>query len=238
MSIKLITENHLEVHDKADKKYSMIPTINKIVGDVNNKKVLVLGIAEGIIANSVAKSGPKEVICYEISEEKISKSKNMIKEKNVKLKKLNYFKEKIPDADVIIIPFTINYLGKQEEVNNFLKKIYKSLSAKGKIVGIIDLPERAGKIKLYGSLKKVKGKLEDEAPIQIELYKHDKLVGELITYYYSQPTVKTILKETGFSKIIWVQPEISQEGITKYGNNFWKDYTQNPGLGYFWAQKA
>ncbi len=230
-------DDYLKTNIKPDKRFSILPTILLLIGDVKGKTVLDLGCGDGFFTRPIAKKGALKVIGIDNSREEIDRAKTNNPEDNITYKELDIFKEKLPEADIIVAPFILNYAKNVEELKDLFVNIHDSLTPKGKFIGVMDYPDKGANLKKFGAIKKLLGKEADGTKIKIDLYNIDKHLITLYSYYYTQPTVKRLVLEVGFKKFLWKPPIISHEGIRHFGPLFWKDYAQNPGLGYFWAQK-
>ncbi|MCY1036503.1 hypothetical protein OV207_34020 [Corallococcus sp. BB11-1] len=51
---------------------------------------------------------------------------------------------------------------------------------------------------------------------------------QLKVSYWSQATYEQALREAGLQRLTWMRPECSAEGISRYGQEFWRDYLDNP----------
>lgn len=235
MSNDFTKTDYLKSHVKADKRFSILPSVITFCGDIKNKTVLDLGCGDGFFTEELAKKCGS-AIGVDNNKEQIARAKKH-KSKNTKYIELDIFKEKLPPADVVTGPFVLNYAKNVGELKKLFISVFESLNAKGRFVGVIDLPEKGGDLKKFGTVKKVEGTIRDEATIKIELYNEGMLAIILRSQYYSQQTVKKLLEEAGFNKIVWKMPLVSPEGIKYYGSSFWNEYVENSGLGYFTAQK-
>jgi len=71
---------------------------------------------------------------------------------------------------------------------------------------------------------------EDGDQIKVEMREKGKPRFEFISFYWSKETYERCLKIAGFKSIKWEDSIISQEGISKLGSKYWKNYTTNPTL--------
>ena len=53
---------------------------------------------------------------------------------------------------------------------------------------------------------------------------------EMEVYHYSQATYDWALQTAGLSRIVWHRPEVAQEGIDRFGSEYWDYWTNHPFL--------
>jgi D-hexose-6-phosphate mutarotase len=56
-------------------------------------------------------------------------------------------------------------------------------------------------------------------------------------HYWSRQTYERHLKIAGFYNIAWQPMQVSNEGLAKFGNEYWKEFLHNPGIIVLKAQK-
>lgn len=238
-----ISKPYQKTDQKPDKVYSMLPTILKAIGKVQGKMILDIGAGSGFFTREIAKKGAKEVLGIDLSKKQIALAKRYPK-KNIKYAVGNMFSYDYPKSDVINAPFVLNYPHSVSQLQKLLKKFYNSLNNKGKLVSIVDFPDKAfneeltDKKKNWGAIKKIKGKINDGSKIEMDFYNRGKFICKVESTYFTKETFEKSLKKVGFIKIKWHKPIISNEGKKKLGPNFWNGYVNNCELGYFTAIKA
>lgn len=218
---------------KPDKQFSILPTVLKLIGSPEDKTVLDLGCGDGFFTHAIAKLGAKMVIGIDNSKEQI-KLANANPRENVTFQDGDIFKDTLPPADIVLSPFVVNYAESVPDVEFLLKNIYGALSNKGKVVLVVDLPKDQD-LKKFGSIKTLQGPPVDGTKIKIDLYNSDKLICTLFSHYFTPTTLENTLKKVGFKNVAWHKPIISEDGLQKFGKEFWKDYPDNSELGYITA---
>ena len=221
---------------KPDKQYSFLPTVLGILGNLSGKTVLDLGCGDGFFTRALVKAGAKKVIGIDNSEVQIRLAKEKQTEDNIEYILRDIYKDKLPMADVVLSPFVVNYAESTQALVFIFKNIYESLSDGGRALLVVDLP-RGKNLKKFGSIKTLEGKPTNGTKIKIELYNGEDFICTLYSNYYTPDTLENTLKTTGFGSIEWHNPIISNNGIEKYGEEFWKGFIEDSELGYLSVKK-
>lgn len=230
-----ISGSYQQTDVKPDKQFSTLPTILKIAGNFENKIILDLGCGSGFFSNEFAHNGAKKVIGIDNSIEQINLAKKNPLE-NTEYILADIFEDKLPMADIVLAPYVVNYATDIEQLAKLFQSICDSLNANGKLIIVVDLPE--GKdMKKFGAIKNVLGEKTDGAKIEIKLFNNEEFICSLNAVYFSPSTLEKTLYSAGFTDVVWHKPIISDEGIKKFGSEFWKGYIESPELGYVSATK-
>lgn len=218
---------------KPDKKYSILPTVMKITGRVQGKRVLDLGCGDGFFAREFSKRGAK-VIGIDNSKEQLK----LAREKSPEIKFIlgDIFQDKLPSADIICSPFVLNYARSLNILQKYFISILNSLSNSGKAVFVVDLPIGTN-LRQFGAVKEIVNGYTDGSKLIIKLYNKDKLICVLNVFYYKKETIEKLLKNSGFSEIKWHKPIVSQEAFKIFNKKIWDKYLENPELGYITVVK-
>lgn len=222
--------------EKPDKKYSILPTVVSLVGDVENKTVIDLGGGTGFFSHHIAKKHPKMVIGIDNSVLKIGLASSRVKSPNVLHALGDVFFHELPTSDVVLGAFVLNYAENVVELENLFRRVHSSLNDKGKFIGVVDLP--SGKDLTILGAKKTLSEYRDGAKMFIHLYDEDQNnVCTLEANYYLKDTYEFIAKKVGFSSFRWEKPIVDESGKKKYPDIDWETYIEDPELGYFVAIK-
>lgn len=229
-----IAEKYVETDSKPDKQFSILPTVLSLTGDLSQKTVLDIGCGSGFFTRALARLA-KRVVGIDNSEEQIrlAKENQILNEKYIIS---DFRKNELPSSDVIVAPFVFGYCKDIAELKGFFAKIHKSLSANGKMIGVIDLPSNLD-LKRFGAVKRLSSNT-DGSEMEIALTNGENDICILRAYYFTPETIDRVLREVGFQDIKWHDPIISQEGLDALPQGFWDGYTDNSELGYFTATKS
>lgn len=221
---------------KPDKQYSILPTVLDMVGECQGLEIIDLGCGTGFFTNELAKKGASWVWGVDNSPAQIRRANELCQHENVRFVEADIFVGPFADTNVIVAPFVANYAAENAILRYFFEKCHKHLSAGGKLVLVVDLPNGAN-LKRFGAVKTLKGGRKDGATIEIELFKEGQSICTLNAKYYLPKTIERLLKVAGFGEVRWRKPLVSEEGIQAMGADFWKGYADNPELGYITAVK-
>lgn len=235
-----VADRYSLTHAKPDKRYSIWPTVQRLVGDVVGKTIFDAGCGDGFFTVKLAELGARSVIGWDISTKQIERAiaNQPDQPKTIDYSVSDIFTDELPHVDCITAPFVLNYAENTDQLSRLLERFYAALQPDGRLIGVIDLPTGQDLSK-YGARKRLLGPKTDGTPIEIATFDgaNNKLLTlPLLAHYYSQTTFTTLLEHAGFA-VTWHQPVISQAGMKRFGQLYWKDYVKNPELGYFVATK-
>jgi SAM-dependent methyltransferase len=226
---------------KPDKQYSILPTVLMLCGDLRGKAVLDLGCGDGFFSFPLALNQAARVIGVDISQKQLeraqgalSKHQPVLQEK-ITFRKLDFFADSLPQADIIVAPFVLNYAQTVTQLREFLQSCYHALSPGGLLVAVLDNPTGIDNTR-FGARKSV-DKTEDGSRLRIELFNNGMPILELDATYFRIPTVMSILAQCGYRDTITHAPIISPQGLAQYGTGFWAGYTEDCELAYISAYK-
>ncbi len=221
---------------KPDKQFSILPTVLKMVGNCKNKVVVDIGCGSGFFTIPLAELGASNVYGLDNSRAQIELAEKISPHPIVSYLLSDVFVDQLVPADIMVVPFVMNYARTIPILSHFFKQIHTGLRNGGKVVFVIDLPNGKS-LKRFGAVKTLRGLPIDETDIQIDLFNEERKICTLTSIYYTPKTIKYLLKETGFRNVHWYKPIVSKEGICSMGPDFWKGYTADSELGYLTAEK-
>jgi toxoflavin synthase len=220
------------------KKYVRKPLLLKLVGNIEGKTVVDFGCGDGYFTRILAKKNPQTITGIDFSNQLIEKANtieyvrsffppNCIKYLHEDIKNLA-----IKDSfNLISSVYFLNYAESKEDLLKIIQVAYDHLNEKGKFCSIVPHP----KIQPMGCFeygRKVtsvdnKSKFENEDILRCEIREGKKSFG-FNFYYYTQETYTKLLQKVGFKDIQWVEPFVSEEGINKYGEEYWNNFLKKP----------
>ncbi|MDB5260389.1 MAG: methyltransferase [Candidatus Nomurabacteria bacterium] len=232
----LLAVTYKKSNIKPDKQYSMLPTVLKLVGDCEDRVVLDVGCGDGFFTVPLAGLNARRVYGIDNSQAQLALAAKVSRHPRIEYILKDVFVDNLPSADVIVIPFVTNYARTTPILRQLFRQLYTSLSEGGKVILLVDLPNDTN-LKRFGAMKYVPGGSVDEGVLRITLYNEEEEICTLSAVYYTADTIEKQLREVGFPEVQWHRPIVSEEGLSLFGEEFWKDYINNPELGYLTARK-
>lgn len=221
---------------KPDKQYSILPTVLGLAGDLKGKTALDVGCGSGFFTLHLAQGGASMVCGVDNSPMQIHLAKEGSSHPAIKYCVGDIFTQHCDPVDIVVAPFVANYARTIPVLKHFCELVFRSVAEGGKAVFVIDLPNGKS-LKRFGAVKTLLGQPSDEARIQIELFNEERSICTLFGVYYTPQTIEVLLREAGFQQVSWHTPIVCNEGVQRFGADFWKGYVDNPELGYLVAYK-
>lgn len=227
-----IADIYKESNTKPDKLYSILPTVLHIAqnASISPKVITDLGCGDGFFTFPLSRMYPNaEVVGIDNSEAQIEKAQQ--NKKTLGLERITFaesdiFTDSIHLSDMIVAPFVFGYC-LQDELKTFLMKLKNSIQGGGVLVVVLDDPKGIDN-KKYGAKKTVV-----DNNLEIELYDNSqKYIATLHAIYHNPKSFISLLEEVGFTKITVHNPIVSDEGLQKYGQEWWGDYAEHSELCY------
>lgn len=231
-----LASNYTGSNVKPDKQYSILPTVLQMVGDCSGKIVTDIGCGAGFFTVPLAELGAAHVYGLDNSPAQIELANTFVLHPHVNYWVRNVFVNSLPESDVMVVPFVMNYARTIPILHHFFSQLYKYTREGGKVVFVVDLPNGRS-LERFGATKSFLGPPQDETTIQIGLFNGSKSICTLHAVYYTRQTIEQLLRIVGFKNLCWHTPIVSEEGVVAMGSEFWNGYTTDPELGYLTAEK-
>jgi hypothetical protein len=111
------------------------------------------------------------------------------------------------------------------------RTIYHNLKPGGRLVSITLNPNIAENdlslYRKYGLKMAAPNGLQDGATFKATIELADGSI-ELSTYFWGQETYESKLRQAGFREIRWHSYQVSEEGLKKYGEDYWQLFLARP----------
>ncbi|MFZ5955108.1 MAG: class I SAM-dependent methyltransferase [Nanoarchaeota archaeon] len=238
-----IAQNYSDVQAKRPGKiYMYNPSLFNLLGNLKNKTVLDLACGDGVFSREIKLKGASEVLGVDISREMIKIAQDKEKQNPLGIKyivndvlTLNYLGE----FDLIVGGLLLHYSKTKQELLLMCKNIYKNLKKTGRFIALNNNPDSplTTTIKYGSEVLSSKRELNEGDKLTVNLVLESKKVCSFHNYYWTKKTYEECLKVAGFKNIKWHQLSVSEEGIKKYGKEFWQDYYNHPYMILIEAEK-
>lgn len=210
------------------KRFIQYPEALKLLGEVNNKRILDIGCGNGTFTRMLAKRGAV-VVGYDPSSKQIK-----IAQKLEQLEKLGirYFVSDGPPFlpeykfDEAVSVMVLLYATDQKNLREIFSYAYKALVGNGSFSSITFNPrfKRLGEIVYNRRFSKT-----DDGKIQVEfLDEGGKAKMSAKFSDFSITDYERAVKKAGFTKTEWVKLTITPEGKDAKGTTFWQNFENDP----------
>ncbi len=219
-------------------KHCQDPVIFQALGDIRGLPLLDLACGDGFYTRRFrTRCGAKSVVGVDLSPKLIEKAQAVEQQAPLGIK---YFASDVMEFesehrfDVVTAIHLLHYLESPEEISALLRRIYQLLSSSGRFVTMIANPEfdiekhnqkdSKEKFGYYFSLAEPgnggifrfhPGGFEKARELTVEFRR------------WERKFINTLAAEVGF-RPEWYDPFISEEGLRKYGKDFFANYLANP----------
>lgn len=213
--------------DHIMKELVFYPTILNIVGNVKGLDILEIGVGSGLFARKLKELGAGKVLGFDISEEQIRIAKNIEKEKQQGIEYLvqnHEDTEKLGQFDIATAIFSMHYSSTQEGILKTAKGAYQNLKNRGRFIAVNNTPKGPYfNRKIYRVLRKVELPIRNGSKAQI-IIDDGNVEVSFANWLWDRETYEHALKQAGFKKVTWHDAKVSEEGIARFGADFWEDF--------------
>jgi len=233
---KIQLANQETQYDKIDKEYSALtemdpskkyvqyPSALKLLGDIEDSRILDIGCGDGIFTRQLAKKGA-DMVGYDISKKQIEKANEREEKQHLGIQyevaAPGTFKSK-EKFDKAVSVLVLLYAKDKEHLKKFFLSAYNHLKPNSEFISITFNPnfKRLGQIVYNRIFSKT-----DNGKMRVDFFndKQEKTFSADFTDL-SISNYEEAAKNAGFKKIEWKNLKIEKEGSENLEENFWKDY--------------
>ncbi len=225
------------------KLYSEEHTFFIALGDAKDLSVLDLACGDGYYTRAIKKAGARAVTGVDVSEVMI---KLAHQKEEVQRLGINYLVGDITNTtimgefDIVTAVYLLPHAKTESELQAMCDAIFRNLKPKGRFIAVTIDPnisiKRQPTLEKYGFRIQAKSPLTDGMPLTVTLLTADEPIF-IKDHYWSRQTYEQHLKIAGFHHIAWRTMRVSNEGLAKFGNEYWQEFLNNPGIIVLEAQK-
>jgi 2-polyprenyl-3-methyl-5-hydroxy-6-metoxy-1,4-benzoquinol methylase len=215
--------------------YCQDPVILKGVGDLRGKSLLDLGCGNGEYTRKFRNAGADPVVGSDLSQGMIDLALSREEKEPLGIEysvdDLYNLKE-TRTFDIVTAVHLIHYMRHPVDVESGLRSIYSRIREGGKFVTFMANPTfdlgshdpQDSKTKMGYYFTKADPENGGEFNFHPGGFDHINLVF----YRWHQNFMEELARKTGYSKVEWMEPFVSEEGLAKYGEEYFENHITNP----------
>jgi SAM-dependent methyltransferase len=217
-------------------------TLRKLTGPLQGESVLDLACGEGHYSRLLRIWGASAVVGVDLSPTMIELAHRQeaaqplgICYHTLDVRTLDLGRQ----FDLVFAAFLFNHAHDFDEFLQMARAVVRHLAPEGRLVAVIsrgDQPVSAyPKITKYGFSKSTPGELVEGAPITITFHV-DLGDFSIVNPCLYQSTMVRGLTTAGLRLQTWQPPLVSPEGADRFGEDYWKDFIEEPALIFLEAR--
>ncbi|HXT82603.1 MAG TPA: methyltransferase domain-containing protein [Acetobacteraceae bacterium] len=211
-------------------------TLLKLVGAPTAKKVIDIACGEGFYTRMIRTRGAAKVTGVDLSQEMIGLARASEAQQPLGIDYIigDGLNLKVAgDYDLAVAAYLLNYAHDRTELNEMCRGIARSLKPGGRFVAVNSNPacdfSAAPSYRKYGFETSVVGPFREGAPITWTFYLEDGAFS-IENYFLNIETHEQALHAAGFRDVRWHRPQLSPEGESVDGSEYWADLLGHPPL--------
>ncbi|HWB09100.1 MAG TPA: class I SAM-dependent methyltransferase [Pirellulales bacterium] len=218
-------------------------TLRKLAGPLRGESALDLACGEGFYSRLLKVWGAGTVVGVDLSPDMIELA---ARQESARPLGIRYHVQDVraidlgQQFDLVLAAFLFNHARNFDEFVEMVRAVVRHLAPGGRLVAVIsrgDQPVSAyPKITKYGFSKSTPGELVEGAPITITFHVDLGDFSVVNTCLY-QSTMVRGLTVAGLSQQTWQPPLVSPEGVDQFGEDYWKDFIEEPALLFLEARR-
>jgi len=222
------------------REYAEGKTFLDTLGDVKGKDVLDLACGAGFYSRVIKSAGARRVVGVDFSADMINQARaSTPQEMGVEYMVLDASSmPQLGQFDAVTAGFMLNYARDQEQLAGMCQTVARALKPGGRFVGTVPNSKYdASKFeRKYGMKVEWPKPMHDGEEYAFSLYVMDPPL-QLRCHFWHNETYAAALESAGLSNPRIVTWQISEEGRTKLGSEFWNEWLANPLFTFITAER-
>lgn len=228
--------------ERVVRRYLEYPSYMAAVGDVSGLTVMDIGCGSGVYTRRLREAGAARVVGVDESEGMVGYARGREDREGLGVEYLvrdvthpsDHADTAIDGVfDLVAGVYVTPYCPTIEGLRGLFSTARRGLPAEGgRFVTYVLNPEVATEPGYYANYNldivyadpAVEG---DGAPVTLTLAMQEEAVP-LVAYRWSRSTQESAARAAGFRDLSWTQPQVTEEGISRYGNEYWQNYLACP----------
>lgn len=229
------------VADSYDQTFKLIPsrehveayTLRRLLGDLTGLSVLDLACGTGIFTRTIRRWGAARVLGVDISEDMVRVARAHEEDDPLGVEYTKGDAAALGDLgkfDCAVAIYLVSYATSRENLVQMGRSVLRNLKPGAGFLTYLlgpDVSRTPGYYRKYGFDYGFDGTVRDGDLMQFSLTLGDTVM-KLSAHYWDADTVASAFEEAGFAGIRKVRPELSEQGRTRYGSEYWEEFFRCP----------
>ncbi|MER7755150.1 class I SAM-dependent methyltransferase [Kitasatospora sp. NPDC097643] len=218
-------------------QYGEVPSFLALVGDVSGRSVLDLACGTGFYSREFKRRGAAEVFGVDISVEMIAAARGIEQREPLGLRYEVGDVAELPELerqfDVALGVQCLNYAEDRASLERMCRNIHQNLVPGGEFFVFAQRPDYqfdCESLEKYGFRCEPTGEETEMGPRCRVTALLDPQPISIFGTVPRREVYEECLRAAGFTALEWVPLQVSEEGIAKYGEEFWADLLAHPPL--------
>lgn len=210
-------------------------TFLQAIGDVRGKTILDLACGEGHYARLLRRNGASKVVGVDVSEAMIDVAWRKETADPLGITYHAYDVSRMPQLgsfDLVVAGYLLHYAADEATLSAMCQRIVENLADDAMFIHFGLNPDY--RLEDYDDAKfgKYGLKITSVTPTaegsRVTISSSVLESSSLVAYHLPMATYERVLARAGFTKVEWIPPKVSDEGIKEFGEEFWIDALNNP----------
>lgn len=221
-------------------KFVQDPTLRNALGNIFGARVLDLACGAGEYSRLIKELGAGRVIGVDISERQIqlAREKEKTLKQGIEYRLGNVFDMDLAqfgEFDLVTSFYLLCYADSKEKIRRTLNGIRRILTDSGVYIGCIGNPDLGTDYFRYGT--RARGERKEGNLFNVSLGDFQgNVFCSFTNHHWERQTYEQLFREAGFN-FQWMPTVVSEEGVRKYGEDFWKAQLETPNSSVYKLMK-
>jgi toxoflavin synthase len=232
------------VADQYDLSFQLAPyrlhveaySLYNLIGDVAGLNILELATGTGFYARVFRRQRADRVVAVDIADQMIQIARTAEQAEPLGIEyhvqDVTQFKSESP-FDLVIAVYLLHYAPTKDALFAMCQAIAANVKPGGRFVTYVLNPDLSREPDYYKTHPGMDMRVIEPAPVDGEALPFSARLGDMVlpeisAYRWNQSTIEEALQSAGFTKIRWVQPQLSPAGAEQYGTESFAAYVKQP----------
>jgi ubiquinone/menaquinone biosynthesis C-methylase UbiE len=233
-----IAEQYQQSKQQPWRTFSECFTLMNLVGDVRSLAVLDVACGEGFYTRRLRDRGAARVTGVDLSQGMVDLARQQETRHQLGIEYLVGDARELSAAepyDLAVAAYLLNYARNRQELQAMCNGIARCLRPGGRFITVncnpaLHFPD-APSYRQYGFETAVLGDWREGAPIQWKFHVGNGTF-DIENYHLNVDVHEEALRHAGFREIRWHAPNLSNEGRSAHGDEFWTCFLDHPPVAF------